>query len=170
MKILVAVASKHGSTASIAGAIGERLAMFGHDVQVVPAEAVGDVAVYDAVVLGSGVYAGHWLASAKQLVEREVATLAARPVWLFSSGPIGEPAKPVGEPAEVPALVAKIGAIEHRVFAGKIDRHELGFGERAILAVVKAPEGDFRPWDAVDDWATEIAGKLQARRLMEPVR
>lgn len=170
MRILVTAASKHGSTAAIANAIGERLALFGHDVQVLPAEAAGDLAAYDAVVLGSAVYAGHWLEGAKQLVEREAATLATRPVWLFSSGPIGDPAKPDGEPSEIAALVARTGAVEHRVFAGKIDRHDLGFAERAILAVVKAPEGDFRKWDAVDDWATEIAGNLRRRGVAEAVR
>jgi menaquinone-dependent protoporphyrinogen oxidase len=162
MKILVASASKHGSTAEIAGAIGERLSMDGHDVDVRPAEAVEGVAGYDAIVLGSGVYAGHWLDAAKKLIERDGAVLAARQVWLFSSGPIGDPAKPDGEPSEVADLVARTGAVGHRVFAGKIDRHELGFAERAILAVVKAPEGDFRPWDAVHGWAVEIGGVLRS--------
>lgn len=165
MKILVAAASKHGSTTEIAKAIGERLSVAGHDVDVRPAEAVGDVAPYDAVVLGSGVYAGHWLEAAKRLVERDAAVLAARKVWLFSSGPIGDPAKPDGDPADVADLVARTGAVEHRIFAGKIDRHDLGFAERAILAVVKAPEGDYRPWDAVDAWAAEIAGTLRSQPI-----
>jgi menaquinone-dependent protoporphyrinogen oxidase len=170
MKILVTTASKHGSTADIARVIGERLATFGHDVHVLPTEAVEDVAPYDAVVLGSGVYAGHWLEPARRLAEREAAALATRPLWLFSSGPIGEPAKPDGEPAEIPALLASTRAIEHRVFAGRIDRHDLGFAERAILAVVKAPDGDFRPWDAIDAWASEIARSLHSRRVAETVQ
>jgi menaquinone-dependent protoporphyrinogen oxidase len=53
-------------------------------------------------------------------------------------------------------------AIEHRVFAGKADRRSLGFAERAIFAVVKAPDGDFRPWDAVIEWASDIARTLNA--------
>jgi hypothetical protein len=49
---------------------------------------------YDAVVLGSAVYAGHWLKPARALADRCAAALRARPVWLFSSGPVGDPAKP----------------------------------------------------------------------------
>jgi hypothetical protein len=62
------------------------------------------------------------LASAKDFAERRAAELAARPVWLFSSGPIGDPPKPVEDPADVGPLLAATGAREHRVFAGRLER------------------------------------------------
>jgi menaquinone-dependent protoporphyrinogen oxidase len=170
MKVLVTVASKHGATAEIVRAIGNKLLTLGFEVDVVPADDVESVRPYDAVVLGSGVYAGHWLEPAKALAKREATALAARPVWLFSSGPLGDPAKPAGDPAEVPALLATTHAIQHRVFAGMIDRRDLGFAERAILAVVKAPLGDFRPWDSVAEWAAQIARTLQAKSVPETAR
>lgn len=69
MKILVAAASKHGATSEIAVSIGETLLQRGFDVAVSPAEQVNGVNGYDAVVLGSAVYAGHWLKPALELVE-----------------------------------------------------------------------------------------------------
>jgi menaquinone-dependent protoporphyrinogen oxidase len=54
------------------------------------------------------------------------------------------------------------GARDHRTFAGLVDRRRLGLGEKAILAMVKAPEGDFRPWDEIRAWAGEIAAALAA--------
>jgi menaquinone-dependent protoporphyrinogen oxidase len=120
---------------------------------------------YDAVVLGSGVYAGRWVDAAKKLVDRHLDELRARPVWLFSSGPLGEPPKPDDEPPDGKAAAERIGAREHRVFAGSLDRAKLGFGERAIVGMVKAPYGDFRSWETIATWGTGIAKALSA----EPV-
>src|SRR5205807_2446948 len=110
----------------------------GVPVDVRPAEHVTMVDGYDAVVLGSAVYAGHWLEPARRLVEDQAPALAQRPVWLFSSGPIGDPPKPTEDPVDVAALVEATGAREHRVFAGRLDRHHLGFAERAIALALRA--------------------------------
>lgn len=160
MKILVSAASKHGATADIAKVIGETLTAAGHEAAVVPPDAVTSIAGYDAVVLGSGVYVGHWLDAAKALVERLGGELATRPVWLFSSGPIGDPPKPDEDPADLPDLMAATGARGHRLFAGLVDKSRLGLGEKVILKAVRAPEGDYRPWDEIRGWADEIAAEL----------
>ena len=170
MRVLVSVASRHGSTVEIADTIGEVLKAAGIEADVRPPDQVASVAQYDGVILGSGVYAGRWLGSAKQLAEREWADLKSRPVWLFSSGPVGDPAKPAADPVDVDLVRKWIDAVEHRVFPGKLDRQELGFGERAIVLAVHAAEGDFRPWDDVTEWAEGIARTLQASRVEEPVR
>jgi menaquinone-dependent protoporphyrinogen oxidase len=162
MKILVTAASRHGATAEIARAIGGVLTDAGIEADVRPPEEVASVAAYDGVVLGSGVYAGRWLDPARKLVDREAASLATRPVWLFSSGPLGDPPKPVEEPPEVAAIQARTHAIDHRVFAGSLDRARLGVVEKAIISVVRAPDGDFRSWEAVTEWASGIARRLQA--------
>ena len=114
---------------------------------------------YDAVVLGSAVYAGHWLAPATSLVSRFQAQLAEVPVWLFSSGPVGFPLTPA-KAEDMTGVVSAIGAIEHRLFAGRIDRSELGRLERAMLRMVRAPEGDYRDLGEVSHWATAIAETL----------
>ena len=89
MKILVAVASRHGSTHEIADALALELGTAGHDVDVQTIEDSPTVEGYDAAVIGSAVYMGNWLPQAVNFVDRHQAQLAAMPVWLFSSGPLG---------------------------------------------------------------------------------
>lgn len=160
-RVLVAAASKHGATAQIAERISETLRDRGCDVTVADAGQVDTLDGYDAVVLGSAVYAGHWLEDAKALADRVAAQRPRPAVWLFSSGPVGDPRKPDEDPVDVAAIVDATAPREHRVFAGRIDKSKLGFGERAIMIAVRAPEGDFRDWDAIAAWADEIADALQ---------
>jgi menaquinone-dependent protoporphyrinogen oxidase len=161
MKVLVATASKHGATSEIGSAIA--LALREQDIEVteMPAAEVTSVDDFEAVVIGSGVYAGRWLAAARELIKRENAALRGRLVWLFSSGPIGDPPKPESDPVDVQEMIELSGAREHKVFAGRIDRAGLGFGERAIVTLLKAPEGDYRPWSDVQRWSTNIADELR---------
>lgn len=167
MKVLVTASSRHGATAEIAERIGETLVAAGLDADVRPPEAVTSVTEYDAVIVGSAVYAGRWLEGARSLVERESGALRTRLVWLFSSGPLGDPPKPEEGPEELGLLGEATHAIEHRVFAGKSDTAGLGFVERAIVAVVKAPTGDYRPWAEITDWATQIARTLREPTAVE---
>lgn len=160
MRVLVASASKHGSTTEIARAIGTALLLRMVDAEVKSVESVVTIDTYDAVVLGSGVYMGHWLEPAKRFIEQHALELQQRPVWLFSSGPLGDPPKPVTEPVDVADLIEATHAREHRIFAGSLDKHELGIAERAIVAAVRAPAGDFRPWDEIDAWAGAIVAEL----------
>jgi menaquinone-dependent protoporphyrinogen oxidase len=127
-----------------------------------PAHEVGRLDGYDAFVLGSAVYMGHWLEAARDLVHRNAETLSGRPVWLFSSGPIGDPPKPDEQPVDVGEAIATTRAREHRLFAGKLDRHRLGFAERAMVLALRAPEGDFRDWVTIETWAARIADALRA--------
>lgn len=168
MKVLISVASRHGATYEIAGAIRAVLEQSGHDVDLRIPDLVTSVTPYDAVVVGSAVYAGRWLANVRELVEREAVDLATKPVWLFSSGPVGDPARRVEEPAEALALADRVHAVEHRVFEGKLDRRILSFAEKAIVTVVAAPAGDFRPWDDVVDWARGISATLDREARPDP--
>ena len=170
MKVLVSAASRHGATGEIARAIADALVTEGLEAEVRLPETVHSLADYDGIVLGSGVYAGRWLAPARHLIERETATLAGKPVWLFSSGPLGDPLKPERDAEDVELLLKRTGAIEHRTFGGKIDRRQLGMAEKAIFAVVRAPEGDFRPWPAIAAWASEIAAALRAASAAGAIR
>jgi menaquinone-dependent protoporphyrinogen oxidase len=161
MRVLITAATKHGATAEIAQVIGEALRERELDPTVLEPEQVDGVDGYDAVVLGSAVYAGHWLKPARELVARCGDALAARPVWLFSSGPVGDPPKPEEDPVDVAEVVATTGAREHRVFAGKLVRKQLAFPERAIVSALRVPDGDFRDWDAITKWAGAIATALR---------
>lgn len=161
MRVLVSVASKHESTTAIGAAIAKTLRDAGIEIEVVPPEKVASLDGIDAVILGSAVYYGRWLAPALEFVERHRADLEKLPVWLFSSGPLGSPdPKPEGDPDGVPELAASLHAREHRIFAGSLDKRQLGLGERAVVRVVKAATGDFRDWETIASWAHLIAKEL----------
>jgi menaquinone-dependent protoporphyrinogen oxidase len=165
MRVLVTVASRHGATNELGGVIARVLEGECLDVDRVDPENVASVEPYDGVVLGSAVYAGRWLAPARDLVQRELAHLRERPVWLLSSGPIGDPPKPETVPSEALAIKDLVGALDHRVFNGRLDRARLGLAETAMVSAVRAEYGDFRRWDAVIDWARGIAAGVTAASL-----
>ena len=105
---------------------------------------------------------GNWLEPARRFVEDHADELAARPTWLFSSGPTGEPPRPAEDQAvQIDPITARTQAREHRLFAGKLDKSQLSFAERAVVLAVRGAEGDFRDWDEVAAWATGIAEALQ---------
>jgi len=158
LKILVAYASKHGSTKGIAERVAGRLRAVGNDVDVGSVEEVADVITYDGCVIGSAVYFGSWMKVATAFVESNSAWLTRRPVWLFSSGPVGTAAP--ADPKEVPSLREAIAPLDHRVFYGALGRHGLSIGERIVVSAMKAPDGDFRDWQQIDAWADEIALEL----------
>jgi menaquinone-dependent protoporphyrinogen oxidase len=165
--VLVTAASMQGATAEIAAAIGKTLADHGLAATVIPPGEVSDIDGYDAVILGSAVYAGHWLDAATDFASRCRTGLAARPVWLFSSGPVGERtgklAKAMGkDPLELPAILATTGARDHQVFAGKIDRNSLSPVQRTVVLAFPGLAGDFRDWNKVRHWADGIAQQLAA--------
>lgn len=162
MKVLVAVATKHGSTLEIGQVIEAALRSGGLDAELKRIEDVSSLGPYDAVVFGSGVYAGHWLRSAREFAEIHEGELRRLPVWLFSSGPVGDPPTPHENPAEVAAVGRRIEPRGHRLFAGKIEGGELGLTEKALVALVRAPDGDFRPWAEITTWAEHIAEELGA--------
>ena len=158
MTVLVAAASKYGATAEIAETIGRALRESGVSADVRPVEQADDLSGYAGVVLGSAVYVGRWLESARRFVDEHAQELAAKPTWLFSSGPVGDPPKPeAAEAVQIEPLMAATKARGHRLFAGKIEKGKLGFGERALLLALRVPEGDFRDWAEIAAWATMIA-------------
>jgi menaquinone-dependent protoporphyrinogen oxidase len=168
MKVLVSAASRYGATDEIASLIGNVLTARGFDAYVVPPDAVESIEDYGAVVLGSAVYTGHWLKAARELVERQGDALAARPVWLFSSGPVGDPSRSLvqkmgADPVDLPAIVERTKAADHRMFAGKIETSHLGVAQRLGLKIVRGLEGDFRDRAEIEAWATHIADDLELR-------
>jgi menaquinone-dependent protoporphyrinogen oxidase len=159
-RVLVVVASRHGGTHGIAEAIAVELRMGDLDVELWDVDDVTCVGGYDAVIMGSAVYMGRVLPAARAFVDEHASELTRIPVWLFSSGPIGDEPKQQSEAAEIEQLVVATKARQHKVFAGKLDKHTLGLGERLAVKVVGAPEGDFRDWQAIRAWSRRIAKEL----------
>lgn len=174
MRVLVAYASKHGATAGIAERIGTELRCSGLDADVLPIDSIPNVANYDAYVLGSAVYIGSWMKDAMQFVHQHASTFAMRPIWLFSSGPLGDdPADGQGDdrhesikPKQIADLEALLRPREHQIFFGALDRSGFGLRERVITAMPGSdkllPEGDFRNWPEIEAWAQAIAADLEA--------
>lgn len=167
MNVLIAYATRLGSTRGIASRLGAALAADGLATTVVPVASVTDLRAYDAFVIGSAIYAGHWMTEAGRFIEDHQVALATHPVWLFSSGPVGETAtrhEPVA-PAGIEALGRTVSARGHRVFAGALDHAAVdgaGFGPvERFIAKRFVPEGDYRDWPEIDAWAAEIARELK---------
>jgi menaquinone-dependent protoporphyrinogen oxidase len=174
MKVLVAYESRHGATQGIAERIAGTLRADGLDVDAIRARSVKDVRDYDAFVIGSAAYMFHWLREAGTFVRRNRAFLATKPVWLFSSGPLGsEPTdaqgrdqKVVSIPKEIPELMELAAARDHHVFFGAWDPSQppAGIAERFMKLLPAAregiPAGDFRDWTEIDAWAHAIALEL----------
>lgn len=172
MSILVVYSSKHGATKEIAERIAGQLTSAGQKAEARPVKSAGDLTGYDAYVIGSAAYMGHWRREAVDLVRRYRGLLAVRPVWLFSSGPLGTEkldAKGIDKrestvPVEIAELRRDINARDHRVFFGALARARLDLGERLIALLPAAKElfqeGDFRDWADIEGWADGIAREL----------
>lgn len=176
MKVLVGYASRHGATAGIADRIAAALREAGLSAEARPIAEVKEVHEYDAFVIGAAAYMFHWLKDATRFVKRHHRVLAERPVWLFSSGPLGpdlvdkegRDVLEVARPKEFDELKDLVHPIGERVFFGAWDPDAppIGFGERMMRRMPAAqtamPAGDFRDWPAIDTWAADIAHALHA--------
>jgi menaquinone-dependent protoporphyrinogen oxidase len=172
MSILVTYATRYGSTQGIAARIAAKLTAEGLEVDLLPVTAVKDLSRYDAFVIGSAAYIGSWLKEAAEFVRRNRETLATRPVWLYSSGPIGTETRDAkgrdmlvaSEPKEFAEFAQTIKPKGQRVFYGALDRTKLR-GAHRLFALVPAAqkvlfEGDFRDWKVIEAWAASIAQEL----------
>jgi menaquinone-dependent protoporphyrinogen oxidase len=163
-KVLVTSASRHHATHEIAEAIAGALAERGISARALPVEQVRSLDEYGAVVLGSAVYMNRWLGEARRFAQIHASELSGLPVWLFSSGPVGDRSHPIppGEAADVPVLRRLTRANEHRTFGGRLEMKKLDFAERATARSMHVADGDYRDWDAIDQFAGEIAEELVA--------
>ena len=157
----VITATRHGSTAEIGDVIARRLRERGLDAVTEDAEHAV-LAPGEPIVLGSPIYMGKWLKPARRIAKQLEAEPAGRPVWVFTVGPLGDPPEPSDAgPDQAVARFATERARSRPVFRGKLDRALLSRHERLAVRAAKAPDGDFREWDAIDAWADEIATALQ---------
>jgi menaquinone-dependent protoporphyrinogen oxidase len=160
MSVLVAFASKYGSTRGVAERIATTLEASGLTVDLQPIQTVSDVGIHEACVIGSAVYAFHWMKPAVRFVERNRAPLAGRRVWLFSVGPLGPKTDPIPRPRDFDELSEAANARDHHIFYGAVDLGKLRGGDRLMRRFFKGFEGDFRDWEEIEAWAGEIAQEL----------
>jgi menaquinone-dependent protoporphyrinogen oxidase len=175
MRILVAYASRRGATKGIAERIAVTLEAEGLDVTFKPFHEVRKAEEFDAFVLGSSAYMGHWEPDAAAFVRQHATELAARPVWLFSSGPVGtetvdkqgRDVVAASRPQEFSTFEALVHPRDMKIFFGAYDPagEEASFLERLVTKVPvireSMPAGDFRDWPEIEGWAQGIAFTLQ---------
>ncbi len=165
MRVLVVWGSKMGGTAGLADMVARSLDARGHDVAVEPATGLPDLAQFDAVVVGGALYSSHWHRDARRFVRRHTEELKARPVWLFSSGPLDASAAE-GEIPPVPQvrkLMDRVGARGHVTFGGRMPADAKGF---PASAMARNNPGDWRDPDHVDRWVAAVLEDLEAYHSM----
>jgi menaquinone-dependent protoporphyrinogen oxidase len=162
-KILITYATKQGSTINIAQAIADELADDDIQVDVCHVSSVDSVDDFDAVVIGSPIRGGRWLPEAQEFIEVFRNALMQRPVALFSPCMTvidDTPENRYTALAYLTPIRALLEPVSVGVFAGVINQNELPRHERWLMKLRHAPEGDFRDWTEICEWAGELKEKL----------
>jgi menaquinone-dependent protoporphyrinogen oxidase len=158
-EILVVYASKCGSTGEIAKVIAEEIARRGPPTDVMPVEKVTELTGYSAVVLGSAVRFGQWLAPAVDFTARFKEKLGTMPVAIFTAHIMalgGSEADRAGRQAYIQPVLKAVRPVSTAFFAGCVEPEKLSFVEKTIGRIVGSPEGDKRDWEKIRAWAAEL--------------
>jgi menaquinone-dependent protoporphyrinogen oxidase len=170
-KILVTYASRAGSTAGVAEAIGQTLAESGAQVEVRPMQDVKDLAPYRAVVAGSAIQGGQWLPEAMQFLQSHRAALSQKPfaAFLVCMTPSMRNADKYrqGVAEWLAPVRALVRPVSEGLFAGALDISQVpSFGDRLKFRLSVALgawlEGDHRDWNAIRAWAADLKPLLMA--------
>ena len=164
-RVLVAYASRAGSTREIAETVADELRQTDHCVIVASCDDAPDADGFDAVVIGSALYAGRWLPTATRYLRRQRPHLTGHPTYLFQSGPCG-PRHDVGRtpvPRAVRRLGRQLGLADPVTFAGRLDPSDSRLSRWLSVA---APSGDFREWEEIRAWGYAIGTELQERAVL----
>ena len=161
-RILVAYATKKGSTTEIAQAIGKELNASGHVVDVADIRTIPSVTGYNAVVIGGPVYVGK-IDGVGKFVKRHSTELAMVPVAGFVVCLAAAAKDPEGMALAEKALHAALDPLRpvaETIFAGRLDPSKLSWLQKLMTEKAKSPVGDFRDWTAIAAWAKELPGKM----------
>ncbi len=168
--ILVAYATRYGSTQEVAEAVAATLCEHGLAVDIQPMRKVRSLDGYCAIVLGAPLYIGAWHKDALNFLSQHRAALTERPVAIFALGPTHQDEKEMqGSRAQLDKELAKFpwlapAALE--VFVGKYDPAKLNLPDRLIASLPASPlhgmpASDVRDWAAIRAWANNLTAKLQ---------
>ena len=168
--ILLAYASRFGSTQEVAETIAASLRQAGLNVDIQPMQEVKSLDRYDAVVLGAAIYNARWHADAHLFLSQNQESLTQRPVAIFTLGPLSssEAAKRNSR-RQLDSELAKyswLKPVAVEIFAGKYDPSKpgLSFFDRFV------PASDHRNWDAIRAWAQTLSVQLQHGEVLQPAR
>jgi menaquinone-dependent protoporphyrinogen oxidase len=168
MRVLVTWSSKRGGTEGIGRALGDALHAHGFDVVAASARDVRAIDRFDAVIIGGALYANRWPLAVRRFVRRHLRELHKVPVWFFSSGPLDDSAESSSIPPtpQVADLAERVGAKGHVTFGGRLEPDAKGF---PASAMARKHSGDWRNFDRIRVWASELAMQLPGARPGTPV-
>ena len=161
--ILIAYASRTGSTAEIAQAIEKELQAAGHAADVMDMGTVTSLSGYNAVVIGGPIYMGRMVSDVGKFVKRHRDGLAKVPVagFIVALAPVSkDPAGIEWAGKALHAALAPLQPMAEIIFAGRLDPAKLSWFQKWITKKVKSPVGDFRDWAAIAAWARDLPGKM----------
>jgi menaquinone-dependent protoporphyrinogen oxidase len=168
-KILVTYASRAGSTAGVAEAVGKTLTGKGLQVDVLPMQDVTDLSPYRAVVAGSAIRGQKWLPEAMQFLSDHSSELSHKPFAAFmvcitlsmaNAGQYLEGLKSWMSPVR-----DLVHPVSEGYFAGSLDFSRLPFSlnipaMRLVVMFGVWKEGDHRDWNAIRAWAESLPPRL----------
>jgi menaquinone-dependent protoporphyrinogen oxidase len=171
--VLVAYATRYGSTEEVANAIAAALREHGLNVEVRPAREVRSLNSYDVVVLGAALYLGRWHRDAREFLVRHRMALSKLPVAVFALGIYNRNFNPFLSAAEDEqrgsrvqfsrelAKASWLAPTSIAVFSGKIDPAKLHFPfHRTWMRAFRVPVRDARDWTAIHAWADNLPAAL----------
>jgi len=162
-RILVAYATRYGSTAEVAEAIGEELRKTGVAVDVRPVNDLEDLSPYRAAIIGSPIYMGKWLPESQVFIERNQQILRTIPVAYFAVGlTVADGGAEILRKAEASMDQVRmlVNPVDTGIFPGKLESDRLSLTDRTIIKLIRAKAGDLRNWEAVRAWAQAVREKI----------
>jgi menaquinone-dependent protoporphyrinogen oxidase len=168
--ILLAYATRYGSTQEVAENIAVSLRQFGFEVDMRPMREVRDLRNFEVVVLGAAIYNAKWHSDAHQFLTQHQDTLRQRPVVIFALGPLSpSDAAKRNSRRQLDSELAKypwLKPVAVEIFAGKYDPSKpgMGFFDRFI------PARDVRNWDAIRAWAKALPARLHSAEMLQPAK
>ncbi len=164
-KILIAYASKCGSTGEVATAIGKTLAQNGVRVDVMPIKKVTDLPGYQVVFVGSAIRAANWLREAADFVGDNRTILQRIPTAYFTVCMTmleDTPANRAKAAGFIEPVRKVLSPVAEGYFAGRVDPTRLSFIENTMLNARHVPQGDFRDWNKITGWAQSMYSEICA--------
>ena len=163
--ILVAYATRYGSTQEVAEAVASTLRERGLAVDIQPMRQVHTLDQYRAVVLGAPLYMLHWHKDVLHFLAQHRAALTDRPVAIFALGPIHAEEKEFqGAREQLEKELAKFPWLKPAaiaIFGGKFDPQKLTFPHNLVPALKNMPVSDVRDWTAIRTWASDLVAQFQ---------
>lgn len=160
--ILVAYATRYGSTEEVAERIAAILREGGHSVVLRPAPEVRSLEGYDAVVLGAALYMFRWHRHARRFLSRHRRDLEHRPVAIFALGPVEDKEEQFRDARDqLDKALNKFpwfSPVAVQMFGGKFDPAKLSFPINRFAG--SEPASDIRDWEAIRAWAEDLPNVL----------